>query len=88
MRTKLRGIGMAKFNDPINLITAIQKLLRAGAALAATVLLAVVIGGCASSRLIDHGFVFDARLDSPGVTVLNYSYSVRSAPGWTLLSIL
>jgi hypothetical protein len=66
----------------------IKDLLRAGAAFIAALLLAVTAVGCvassASPRLVDHGFAFDARLDSPGVTVLNYSYSARLAPEWAL----
>lgn len=55
---------------------------------AAPFLLVFALIGCAASsagaRLIDHGFAFDARLDSPDVTVLNYSYSARAAPEWAL----
>jgi hypothetical protein len=66
----------------------IKGLLQTGTAFIAALLLIVAVAGCATSSsrvgLIDHGFAFDARLDSPGVTVLNYSYSARSAPEWAV----
>ena len=76
----------------LNYLMAIEKnanaLLRSGIALIGALLLAVAIIGCAAShagsKLVDHAFAFDTRLDSPGATVLNYSYSARAAPEWAL----
>jgi hypothetical protein len=42
----------------------------------------VWITACASEpRLVDHGFKFDARWDSPDAEVLNYRYGNSIAPG-------
>jgi hypothetical protein len=79
---------MVKFNCLIGCVNSIRSVARSRVALVATLLVASFIVGCAgsyaSAGLVDHGFAFDTRLDSPGVTVLNYSYSARSAPEWAL----
>jgi len=34
-----------------------------------------------SSKLVDHSFSFDAILDSPGITILDYRYGSSDFPG-------
>lgn len=79
---------MTKLNYLADTARKVHGLLRGGVAFIAALFLAATVVGCAATpvgaRLVDHAFAFDTRLDSPGVTVLNYSYSARAAPEWAL----
>ncbi len=46
------------------------------------VLGALVSGACASGpAVVDHAFGFDARVDSPGIEILNFRYGASGLPG-------
>lgn len=43
---------------------------------------ALVFGACASGpAVVDHAFGFDARVDSPGIEILNFRYGASGMPG-------
>lgn len=43
---------------------------------------ALVLGACASGpAVVDHAFGFDARVDSPGIEILNFRYGASGMPG-------
>ena len=50
--------------------------------LACCMLGALFSGACASGpAVVDHAFGFDARVDSPGIEILNFRYGASGMPG-------
>ena len=41
----------------------------------------LLLGACASSQIVDHGFAFDVISDSPDVELLDYRYGDSKLPG-------
>lgn len=56
----------------------VKLILNRGRAHAVALLVALAAVGCAATQLVEHGFGFDARWDSPGIEVLDFRYGRSS----------